>query len=47
MNTDTLIKMKFSDWRRLPRAFRVVIEGQPKVLVSRPGRDYFVPVQFV
>jgi hypothetical protein len=45
--TETSIKMKFMDWRRLPRAFRAVDEGQPKVLVSRPGRNYFVPVQFV
>ncbi|BBH12658.1 MULTISPECIES: hypothetical protein [Chromobacterium] len=41
------IKMKFMDWRRLPRAFRAVIQGQPQVLVSRPGRDFYVPVQFV
>jgi len=47
MNTDTLIKMKFTDWRRLPRGFRTVIAGQPRVLVTRPGREYFVPVQFV
>ncbi|MBV8680075.1 MULTISPECIES: hypothetical protein [Aquitalea] len=44
---ESLIKMKFMDWRRLPRAFREVRAGQPQVLVSRTGRSYFVPVQFV
>jgi hypothetical protein len=41
------IKMKFMDWRRLPRPYRSVVAGQPQVLVSRARRDYFVPVQFV
>jgi hypothetical protein len=41
------IKIKPSDWRRLPRSFRSVIEGKPQVMVSRTGRNYFVPVQFV
>nr|WP_176426023.1 hypothetical protein [Chromobacterium sp. ASV5] len=41
------IKMKFMDWKRLPRPFRAVIHGQPQVLISRPGRDYYMPVQFV
>jgi hypothetical protein len=41
------IRMKFGDWRRLPRDYRLVVDGQPKVLVSRAGRHYFVPVQFV
>jgi len=42
-----LIKMKFMDWRRLPRTFRSVVAGQPQVLVSRSSRNFFVPVQFV
>ncbi|WP_434626873.1 hypothetical protein [Chromobacterium sp. CV08] len=41
------IKMKFNDWKRLPRSYRAMIAGQPQVLVSRPGRDYYMPVQFV
>ncbi|SUX54308.1 hypothetical protein [Chromobacterium vaccinii] len=41
------IKMKFNDWRRLPRPYRAMIAGQPQVLISRTGRDFFVPVQFV
>ncbi|WP_174874300.1 hypothetical protein [Vogesella oryzae] len=41
------IKMMFRDWKRLPRAFRNVVEGQPQVLLTRPGRSYFVPVEFV
>ncbi|MEO9383245.1 hypothetical protein [Chromobacterium phragmitis] len=41
------IKMKFNDWKRLPRPYRAMIEGQPQVLVSRTGRDFYVPVQFV
>ncbi|WP_166726965.1 hypothetical protein [Crenobacter cavernae] len=41
------IKMKFRDWRRLPRVFRTVSHGRPQVLVSRTGRDFFVPVEFV
>ncbi|MBV8047469.1 MAG: hypothetical protein JO171_09960 [Paludibacterium sp.] len=41
------IKIKFMDWRRLPRAFRSVVAGQPQVLVSRTGRNFFVPVEFV
>ena len=41
------IKIKFSDWCRLPRAFKLVVDGQPKVLVSRTDRHYFVPVEFV
>jgi hypothetical protein len=41
------IKIKFMDWRRLPRAFRSVVAGQPQVLVSRTGRQFFVPVEFV
>lgn len=44
---DSLIKIKFMDWRRLPRAFRSVVAGQPQVLVSRTGRSFFVPVEFV
>ncbi|WP_293765836.1 hypothetical protein [uncultured Aquitalea sp.] len=47
MLEDALIKMKFMDWRRLPRAFRTVVEGKPQVLVSRTNRSYFVPVEFV
>ncbi|WP_198019594.1 hypothetical protein [Pseudogulbenkiania sp. MAI-1] len=47
MNSNQQIKMKFLDWRRLPRAFRSVVQGQPQVLVSRTGRSYFVPVEFV
>jgi hypothetical protein len=46
-NSDQSIKMKFMDWRRLPRTFRSVVAGQPQVLVSRTGRNFFVPVQFV
>lgn len=42
-----IIKIKFMDWRRLPRAFRSVVDGQPQVLVSRTGRNIFVPVEFV
>lgn len=45
--TPDTIKMKFRDWRRLPRPFRAVSQGRPQVLVSRPGRDFFVPVEFV
>lgn len=41
------IKMKLGDWKRLPFAFRSVVNGQPQVLVTRPGRSFFVPVQFV
>ncbi|MEJ8673578.1 hypothetical protein [Chromobacterium amazonense] len=41
------IKMKFNDWKRLPRPYRAMIEGQPQVLTSRTGRHVFVPVQFV
>ena len=41
------IKIKFTDWKRLPRAFRSVIGGTPQVMVSRTGRNFFVPVQFV
>ncbi|WP_158253791.1 hypothetical protein [Chromobacterium alticapitis] len=41
------IKMKFNDWKRLPRPYRAMIAGKPQVLVSRTGRDYFMPVQFV
>ncbi|BEV71011.1 MULTISPECIES: hypothetical protein [unclassified Paludibacterium] len=44
---DQLIKIKFMDWRRLPRAFRSVVAGQPQVLVSRTGKSFFVPVEFV
>lgn len=47
MNELDAIKMKFLDWRRLPRPFRTVVKGQPQVLVSRTGKQYFVPVQFV
>ena len=47
MLEDALIKMKFMDWRRLPRAFRSVVAGQPQVLVSRTGKSFFVPVEFV
>lgn len=42
-----IIKIKFTDWRRLPNHFRSVIAGQPQVLVSRASRQFFVPVQFV
>jgi len=45
--TDSVIKIRFLDWRRLPRAFRSVVAGQPQVLVSRTGRNFFVPVEFV
>lgn len=45
--TATPIKMKIRDWKRLPCTFRSVVDGKPQVLVSRPGRSYFVPVQFV
>lgn len=41
------IKMMFRDWKRLPRAFRTVVEGRPQVLLTRPGTSYFVPVEFV
>jgi hypothetical protein len=41
------IKMKVSDWKRLPGSFRSVVGGRPQVLVSRPGRSFFVPVEFV
>lgn len=41
------VKMMFSDWKRLPRAFRAVIEGQPQVLLTRTGRSYYAPVEFV
>lgn len=41
------IKMKVSDWKRLPGSFRSVVAGQPQVLVTRPGRSFFVPVEFV
>lgn len=44
---DERIKIKFLDWRRLPRAFRSVVAGQPQVLVSRTGKSFFVPVEFV
>jgi len=46
-DSNQLIKMKFMDWRRLPRPFRSVVAGQPQVLISRARRDFFVPVQFV
>lgn len=41
------VKMPFNDWKRLPRAFRAVISGQPQVLLTRTGKSYFVPVEFV
>jgi hypothetical protein len=41
------VKMMFRDWKRLPRAFRAVIEGQPQVLLTRTGRSYYAPVEFV
>jgi len=41
------IKMKVSDWKRLPGSFRSVVAGKPQVLVTRPGRSFFVPVEFV
>ena len=41
------IKMMFRDWKRLPRAFRSVVDGEPLVLLTRTGRSYFVPVEFV
>lgn len=44
---DQTVKMMFRDWKRLPRAFRSVIEGQPQVLLTRIGRSYYVPVEFV
>ncbi|CUA82518.1 MULTISPECIES: hypothetical protein [Gulbenkiania] len=47
MKTSEQIKMKFLDWRRLPKAFRAVVEGQPQVLVTRSRGSYFVPVEFV
>ena len=45
--TSMPIKMKIGDWKRLPRTFRSVVAGQPQVLVTRPGRSFFVPVEFV
>ena len=33
------IKMMFRDWKRLPRAFRAVVEGRPQVLLTRSQFD--------
>lgn len=47
MSQNNPIKMMVRDWKRLPRAFRTVVAGQPQVLLTRIGRSYFVPVEFV
>lgn len=47
MNSNSPIKMMFRDWKRLPRAFRAMVEGHPQVLLTRSNRSYFVPVEFV
>lgn len=41
------IKMKYSDWIRLPRAWRAKVGQTAQVLSTRSGRSVFVPVQFV